>query len=100
MNTNLVVTPRPEERLAAMWAAANPEQFAEAKGADEFRPIVRESKPRAFHAGGEGERADGKEDKRPRAASPIAAAEVGGIGWRDRRMERRLASWSVRQGRP
>lgn len=39
VNTNLVNTPRPEERLAAMWAAANPAQFAEARLAGNARTV-------------------------------------------------------------
>jgi len=39
VNTNLVVTPRPEERIAAMWAAANPDEFAEAKAAGNARTV-------------------------------------------------------------
>ena len=39
VNTNLVNTPRPEERLAAMWAAANPDLFAEARAAGNARTV-------------------------------------------------------------
>lgn len=39
VNDNLSVTPNLHERAAAMWAAANPDQFAEARGAGNARTV-------------------------------------------------------------
>ena len=72
MTTNLVNTPRPEDRLAAMWAAANQDDFDTARAAGNARTV------RGIHAKWlelDAERKATEERERARVARERAEAE-------------------------